>query len=835
MQVKQVDISLQENISTKQNEVSIVDQQQLFSHINHAIPAYAHTQMYLIHKWWARKPYNVVSEYIKYYTKVGDIVLDPFCGSGVTPIEAIKLGRKAVGVDLDPMAIFITRMTAIPANIELLKTTFDEIKKAISQKILSYYITKCSKCKNESSLICSIWEEGKDKPVEIRIFCETCNEYVHKKPDEKDIEILDKIQKEKITLWHPNVLLKYNGNGFMKKEKADSLDDLFTKRNLLCLSILLNEINKIKNEDIRNLFLFGFTSMVHLASKMTPDRPTRPYSSFWALQSFWIPPKNMESNVWSLFESAINGKQGLIVGKEDSNNQIKNFKEAKDFSEIKSKSDFNFLLFNQSSVNLSNIASDSIDYVFTDPPYGGAVQYFELTTLWCGWLNQKGNFNLNYKDEITINDKQQKDFDFYHKMLKTAFQEVYRVLKTGKYLTVTFHNTEIEIYNSILKSGVLAGFDLEKVVYQPPARPSAKQLLQPFGSAVGDYYIRFRKPEQARGDLPDAQIDQERYERIIVDSVKKVIAERGEPTPYSYILNSYSIIYDELKKSGYLFSASDSIDSVLKKYLNKEFDLVQKKDDKGKVKARLWWFKDPSSVPFLERVPLSERVEKAIINVLNKDFLITFDDILQEIFIRFPNSLTPDTSDIEDILKEYAEKVAGGKWRLKPIVKDRENEHNKIIEMICELGEKAGFNVYGDVPKRRTKLTFKMSEEKLNRVQEIDALWYKGDHIQYEFEVENSTGITEAIVRGSNIEYPVKRIIVIPEERDNLLARKLKEPALADKIKDDKWIFIHYNDFYSYYGTNKRKRSIDVKQLEKLGTLPKSLKIDALDKYIDSP
>lgn len=44
------------------------------------------------------------------------------------------------------------------------------------------------------------------------------------------------------------------------------------------------------------------------------------------------------------------------------------------------------------------------------------------------------------------------------------------------------------------------------------------------------------------------------------------------------------------------------------------------------------------------------------------------------------------------MLKEYAEKVKGSKWRLKPIVKDRENEHNKIIEMICELGKKAGFN-----------------------------------------------------------------------------------------------------------------------------------------------
>ncbi|MGQ0772357.1 MAG: DNA methyltransferase [Nitrososphaerota archaeon] len=809
-------------------------QQQLVSHINHAIPASAHTQMYLIHKWWARKPHNVVSEYIKYYSKEGEIVLDPFCGSGVTPIESIKLGRKAIGVDLNPMSIFVTRMTAIPANIDSIKKTFDEIEKVIAEQILNYYVTKCSKCNNKGFEICAIWKEGSQLPEEIRHYCAHCEKYIHKKPDAEDIQKIQKIQKLPIKYWYPKNKLKYkSGQDFKEGTHQQELEDissLFTHRNLLSLSMIFNEINSIKNKEMKDLFRFAFTSMCHLASKMTPDRPTRPYSSFWAQQRYWIPPINMESNVWGLFESAVKGRQGLVAGKEDSNSRIKKFNEAKDFQDL--QADSNILLLNQSSLDLTQIPSNSVDYVFTDPPYGGEIQYFELSTLWASWLNHDG-FTLDYDGEITINDRQNKSFEFYHKMLKTAFQEVYRVLKTGKYLTVTFHNTEIEIYNSILKAAVLAGFDLEKVVYQPPARPSAKSLLQPYGSAFGDYYIRFRKPEQVRGELPDAQIDQERYERIIVDSVKKVIAERGEPTPYSYILNSYSIIYDELKKNGYLFSASDSIDSVLKKHLNKEFVVVHKKDDNGKTIARLWWFKDPSSIPFLERVPLAERVEKAIINVLNRNIQATFDDILQEIFVRFPNSLTPETSDIDYVLKEYAEQVRGGKWRLKPIVRDRENEHNKIIELICQLGEKAGFTVYGDTQERRGKLSFDVPEEKLARIREIDALWYKQGKIRYEFEVENSTGITEAIVRGTNIEYPVGRIIVIPEERDNLLSRKLKEPAIEERVREDKWLFIHYGDFYTFYDKNKRKRSLDPEELLKLNILPKTTKTDVLDSYIE--
>jgi DNA modification methylase len=42
----------------------------------------------------------VPSHYLLSVSKEGDIVLDPFCGSGVTVIESLKLGRKAIGVDL---------------------------------------------------------------------------------------------------------------------------------------------------------------------------------------------------------------------------------------------------------------------------------------------------------------------------------------------------------------------------------------------------------------------------------------------------------------------------------------------------------------------------------------------------------------------------------------------------------------------------------------------------------------------------------------------------------------------------------------------------------------
>ena len=329
----------------------------------------------------------------------------------------------------------------------------------------------------------------------------------------------------------------------MKREGKEAIADLFTRRNLYALSVLFSEIKKIENKKLRGVFEFAFTSMVHLASKMCPVAKAGgkghwsalSTTSFWAIQSYWTPPKYMESNVWMLFESAVFGKQGVLKGKADVADCVKSCKRAKNLAELIDGA--NILFETANALELAKIVPpNSVDYIFTDPPYGGAVQYFELSTLWASWLN----LDLDYAEEITINGQQKKDFEYYHKMLRSAFREMYRVLKPNRYLTVTFHSTEIAVWNSIIKAVVLSGFDLEKIVYQPPARPSAKGLLQPYGSAVGDYYIRFRKPEKEKTQS-ERDIDKETYEREVVMAAKAIIEERGEPTIYQRILNGIMV------------------------------------------------------------------------------------------------------------------------------------------------------------------------------------------------------------------------------------------------------------------------------------------------------
>ncbi len=763
--------------------------------IDYAIVAKTHPPMYSMHRWWARKPHNVVSEYIKIYSKDGDIVLDPFSGSGVTALEAVRNGRKAVAIDLDPMATFITRCTFLPIDLELFSATYYKMVSQLEDTLNNLYETACNKCKTRIPLFGMAWRDG--KPFEKVYRCPNCK-LMRTPLIDADYKKVKEVENMDIPYWYPaDVKFSYGKTPFMKAEGKEFVSELFTKRNLIASSIIYNFIENLptNNEaelNIKDIFKFIFTSFIANATKMMPyvHEGVGKINKGLVVQSFWLPPENWELNAWRYV--GLRYKE-IYRGKKESNEVVgKYYKPAKKFEDL--DNGCNVFIKTQSATELIDSAQpkknilqpNSIDYIFTDPPYGGAVQYFELSTLWAAWLKLK----LDFDDEITINKNQNKDFTTYDKMLRDAFKQMYLVLKPDKYLTVTFHNTDIKIRNSLIRAVVFGGFDLEKIVYQPPAVRSVKSGRQPYGSAIGDYYIRFKKPKELVTKTED-QIDEERYERVVVDTVKGVLAGRGEPTPYSFILNSVDV---ELQKNGLLLGAKTDIKDILEKHIDKEFILVNV--GSGAIKGKAWWFKNPAEIAFLDKLPLNERVEKAVLDVLKSKDRVSLDDILQYVFIKFPNSHTPETTTIVTFLKEYATQVKG-KWRLKPEVKEIESMHSQMELKLCVLGRKLGFKVYSaDKTPEIDRIAVKDLElplQRLHRVREIDVLWFSGKTIKYVFEVENSTQITDAIIRASNIPYKTRKFIIIPKQRLSFLKKKFTEPMIQQRLSWDKWEVMTYD------------------------------------------
>ena len=429
-------------------------------------------------------------------------------------------------------------------------------------------------------------------------------------------------------------------------------------------------------------------------------------------------------------------------------------------------------------------------------------------------------FDRDFKGELTINKFQQKDFDYYHKMMHSAFREMYRVLRSGRWMTVTFHNVDINVYNSFVRAAVFAGFNLESIIYQLPRRASFDALARPYGSAEGDYYVRFRKPEIFEEQISETEVDEERYERIVIGTVKSIIAFRGEPTTYTDILKG---IYIELDKHGYLLVRKlEDVEKIIRKYEGKEFLFIE---------GEGWWFKDPGEY-MLDIIPLQDRVETAVIQELRRRITgISFNDILRRIYIYFRNALTPYPTTIDLILKEYGEKT-DGKWRLKTRVTRREKEHSWMLVCLAEIGRQFGYKIWIGLREQSDQYKNRRLEEwcdylhldldgiaetSLHFIRQIDLLWIKNSQIEYSFEVEHTTAIMGAFNRCSNIPkgHGTKKVIVIPEERENFLFKKIQSRLLKDRLAKENWQFIFYKDAEILYNKGKDIELSDFQDLLK--------------------
>ncbi|NJM11328.1 MAG: hypothetical protein HC889_05040 [Synechococcaceae cyanobacterium SM1_2_3] len=114
--------------------------------------------LYHIHKWWATRlgsvfraivlaalsprQYSTWREFYKIHSLKEKVVLDPFMGSGTTLGEAIKLGAKVVGCDINPVSTFLVRQGLTRVSEAQLRIAFEKLKQEVAPEIRRYYQTR---------------------------------------------------------------------------------------------------------------------------------------------------------------------------------------------------------------------------------------------------------------------------------------------------------------------------------------------------------------------------------------------------------------------------------------------------------------------------------------------------------------------------------------------------------------------------------------------------------------------------------------------------------------------------------------------------------------------
>jgi len=249
----------------------------------------------------------------------------------------------------------------------------------------------------------------------------------------------------------------------------------------------------------------------------------------------------------------------------------------------------------------------------------------------------------------------------------------------------------------------------------------------------------------------------------------------------------------------------------------------------GGAEGKLWWFKETSIVPRLSEIPLTERVEQTVYRQLCKKGKVTFMEVWDAVSTEFPNSLTSDSTSIMDALKIYARKVSEGYWLLKPEIQRRVNQHSEILTILALIGKKKGYDIWvgrreqamsdsGLVTSGKTlKEYMTIKQLKVDNaanqsvIENIDLIWLKGKKIEAIFEVESTTAMTSALMRGSNVDRDVIKFMVLPEEREEQFKNKLTSPLFKEHFEGENWKLIYFDILRTAY--TKQKREIDIYDL----------------------
>jgi DNA modification methylase len=428
---------------------------------NDSYSAESYTGIYGMHKYWSKKPYNIIRRFIQTYSSKDDIVIDPFCGSGISVIEAIITGRKGIGFDINPSAVFITKQILTKVSVSKIYDSFKQIESDLREKINSFYHVKRNGNVYQGTHF--LWENNQITEIWYHNGLKKKNA---DKPTQQDIELSNSFTYQDIEHYYPTE--KFFHNSRINAYGSRHIYELFTPRNLKALSLLMNKIEQIEDDIIKNILKFCFTSSVGQASKMVfvvkqrgkmngASENEKKEVGSWVI-GYWMPKENFEINVWNCFENKFSK---IIKAKKAQEKTPYSVREAECFEELVN-SDFNLMLFNQpSQTGLKNIPDNSVDYIITDPPHGNRIPYLELSMLWNGWLKKTADF----ENEIIISEAKErhKDINDYNKLLNCVFEEIYRILKPQKYFSLMFNSLDDKTWINLISKLHSLDFELVKI------------------------------------------------------------------------------------------------------------------------------------------------------------------------------------------------------------------------------------------------------------------------------------------------------------------------------------------------------------------------------------
>lgn len=351
------------------------------------------------------------------------------------------------------------------------------------------------------------------------------------------------------------------------------------------------------------------------------------------------------------------------------------------------------------SMTQVTVPDNSVDYVFTDPPFGGNLNYSELNFIWESWLKVQ----TNNKPEAVINDTQKKGLNEYQFLMEKSFMEYYRVLKPNHWMTVEFHNSQNSIWNAISEALMRAGFvvadirvlDKKGVSFQQATSSTAvkqdlvisaykpkESFIREFQKNAGDPEMAWEFVRQHLRNVPvvadgnhDGKLDviAERQDYLLFDRMVAWHIMNGIPVPMDAHTFYDGLRQRFLQRDG-MFFLPDQVNEYDDKRAHMELDAQQLSFLVTDEKNAIAWLnyilgEGPKTYQEIQPAYLQE------LHQSKQEKMPELLDMLRENFVQDDKGAwyVPDLSNAADLakvrrkalLKEFYDSCVPGKGKLK--------------------------------------------------------------------------------------------------------------------------------------------------------------------------
>lgn len=428
--------------------------------IDYSIPYKARTKgasrHYGFFPFFAKKPWPVIQEYINHFSSPGELVGDPFSGSGVTAVESLVLGRRTVTSDINPVARFITRMTAVaPVDLSVLSTSYE--------------------------FVCSLARQS--------------IESLNSMPDSEVIDLLRHLDYPKTPI-----------PATVRREGAVTVDQMHTPKQLAGLTLLRDAINQVPDVLSRDLLLVALGRTVRYANRtysvpLAKEGKARrsPYAGDSLIlrrfsYSFADSQRFYEHLVWPNFTRAY---KNVVKAKRETNQVIGNCYSATAF-----------VLGDLPASRIHELTGEgTLDYCFTDPPYSNEIYFVDLSILWAAWLGFDITDGIRH-DELIEGGMDNKSRQQFEREFAAAMESVAKALKPDRWFTLVYKHKDLSLWQSIVTACENSGLQYINSVWQDVKITSTRQIECPNINPKGDMYLNFRKMSRQKFETvyPKAEV-----------------------------------------------------------------------------------------------------------------------------------------------------------------------------------------------------------------------------------------------------------------------------------------------------------------------------------------